>query len=57
MWAVSDLDDETLKRSKLEPQPGIQKAFDRAIALIRSQDKEPYAVIMPQGSLTIPLIE
>lgn len=57
MWAVSDLDDEILLRAKLEPQESIQKAFDKAVATIKAEGKEPYAVILPQGSLTIPLIE
>ncbi|MCM1987591.1 nickel-dependent lactate racemase [Methanococcoides seepicolus] len=57
MWAVSDLDDEILLRAKLEPQESIQKAFDKAVATIKAEGKEPYAIILPQGSLTIPLIE
>lgn len=57
MWAVSDLNDEILLRAKLEPQESIQKAFDKAVATIKAEGKEPYAVILPQGSLTIPLIE
>ncbi|ABE51896.1 nickel-dependent lactate racemase [Methanococcoides burtonii] len=57
MWAVSDLDDEILLRAKLEPQESVQKAFDKAVAVIKADKKEPYAIILPQGSLTIPLIE
>ncbi|NPE28653.1 nickel-dependent lactate racemase [Methanococcoides sp. SA1] len=57
MWAVSDLDDEILLRAKLDPQESIQKAFDKAVATIKAEEKEPYAIILPQGSLTIPLIE
>ncbi|MCD4806060.1 MAG: nickel-dependent lactate racemase [Methanococcoides sp.] len=57
MWAVSDLDDEILLRAKLEPQESIQKAFDKAVVTIKAEGKEPYAIILPQGSLTIPLIE
>ncbi|MCD4800318.1 MAG: nickel-dependent lactate racemase [Methanococcoides sp.] len=56
MWAVSDLDDEILLRAKLEPQESIQKAFDKAVATIKAEGKEPYAIILPQGSLTIPLM-
>lgn len=57
MWAVSDLDSDVLKSAKLESQEGIQEAFDKAINIIKEQGKEPYAIILPQGSLTVPLIE
>ncbi|WP_406671495.1 nickel-dependent lactate racemase [Methanolobus sp. ZRKC4] len=57
MWAVSDLDEDTLRRAKLEPYKNIQETFDRAVEEIKSQGKEPYAVILPQGSLTVPLLE
>jgi len=57
MWMVTDLDDSIVTKAKLTPQEGIQQALDRAVEQIKSQDKEPYAVIMPQGSLVIPLID
>jgi len=57
MWMVSDLDDSIIRKAKLEPQVGIQQAFETAVERIRAEGREPYAVIMPQGSLTIPLIE
>ncbi|WP_406660732.1 nickel-dependent lactate racemase [Methanolobus sp. ZRKC3] len=57
MLAVSDLDDKTLRMSKLEPCKSMQEAFDRAVSRIKEEGKEPYAVILPQASLTVPLLE
>jgi nickel-dependent lactate racemase len=57
MWAVSDLDIDTLEMAKLKPHTDLQETFDKAIAAIRAKGKEPYAVILPQGSLTVPLIK
>ncbi|WP_342707580.1 nickel-dependent lactate racemase [Methanolobus profundi] len=57
MWAISDLHHDTIRMAKLEPCMDIQETFDRAIAKIKEQGKEPYAVILPQGSLTVPLLE
>lgn len=57
MWAVSDLDDDILEKAKLKPYKNIQETFDRAVAEIRNKGKEPYAVILPQGSLTVPLLD
>ncbi|MDW7730966.1 MAG: nickel-dependent lactate racemase [Methanolobus sp.] len=57
MWAVSDLDDDILRMAKLQPCKDIQDTFDKAVAKIKNQGKEPYAVILPQGSLTVPLLE
>lgn len=57
MWAVSDLDDDTLKMAKLQPCKDIKETFNRAVEKIKSKGKEPHAVILPQGSLTVPLLE
>ncbi|TGC09857.1 general glycosylation pathway protein [Methanolobus halotolerans] len=57
MWAVSDLHNDTLRMAKLQPSKDIQKTFDRAVEKIKSQNKDPYAVILPQGSLTVPLLK
>ncbi|MDN5309313.1 MAG: lactate racemase [Methanolobus sp.] len=57
MWAVSELDETTVRKAKLQPCMDIQGTFDRAVAKIRNQGKEPYAVILPQGSLTVPLLK
>ncbi len=57
MWAVSDLDTCTLEMARLKPHTDLQETFDMAIATIRAKGKEPYAVILPQGSLTVPLVK
>ncbi|MBN2110056.1 MAG: nickel-dependent lactate racemase [Methanosarcinaceae archaeon] len=57
MWAVSELNDDILRMAKLLPGMDVQGTFDRAIEKIKGQGKDPYAIILPQGSLTVPLIE
>ncbi len=57
MWAVSDLDDDILEMARLKPHTGLQETFDKAIDITRAMGKEPYAVILPQGSLTVPLVK
>lgn len=56
MWAVTDLDDSIVKSAMLKPYSDIQTAVDDAVKLIRSKGKKPRAVVMPFGSLTVPLI-
>jgi len=55
MWAVTGLNDEILKKAMLKPFPDVQTAVDKAIDLIKSKGKIPKIVVMPLGSLTIPL--
>jgi hypothetical protein len=56
MWAVTDLDDKIIKKSQMKPFSDIQKAVDDAVKLIKDKGKKPRAVVMPFGSLTVPLI-
>ena len=56
MWAVTDLDDETIKKSQLKPFSDIQTAIDSAVNIIKEKGKIPKTVVMPFGSLTVPLI-
>ena len=56
MWAVTDLDDETIKKSQLKPYSDIQSAIDDAVEVIKKKGKQPRTVVMPSGSLTVPLI-
>ena len=55
MWAVTDLDDETIKKSQLKPFSDIQTAIDSAVNIIKEKGKIPKTVVMPFGSLTVPL--
>ncbi|MBN2066211.1 MAG: nickel-dependent lactate racemase, partial [Candidatus Thermoplasmatota archaeon] len=56
MWAVTDLDDEIMKTAMLKPYSSIQGALDEAVKAIRSKGMIPRVIIMPYGSLTIPLL-
>jgi lactate racemase len=56
MWAVTDLVKEDIKKAKLKPYSNIQKALDDAIKKIKGKGKKPKIVVMPFGSLTIPLL-
>ena len=56
MWAVTDLDDDIVKRAMLKPYSNIQTAIDDAVNKIESKGKDPKVVLMPFGSLTIPII-
>lgn len=56
IWAVTDLDDDTIKKAMLRPYSDIQNAIDDAIKLIKLKGKKPKIVVMPSGSLTVPLI-
>lgn len=57
MWVVTDLDDEVVRKAMLKPYKTIQSALDDAINVIRNKGKKPRIVVMPQGSLTIPLVQ
>ncbi|UCF12530.1 MAG: nickel-dependent lactate racemase [Thermoplasmatales archaeon] len=56
MWAVTDLDNEIIKKSQMKPYSDIQLAIDDAVELIKKKGKKPTTVVMPSGSLTVPLI-
>jgi len=55
MWAVTDLDDEIVKKAMLKPYPDIQSAVDDAVEIIKARGIQPRIVMMPSGSLTVPL--
>ncbi|MFO7677127.1 MAG: nickel-dependent lactate racemase [Thermoplasmatota archaeon] len=57
MWAVSDLDNSIIKKAQMKPYSGIQQAVDDAIKKIKDKGRTPKIVVMPFGSLTIPLIK
>jgi hypothetical protein len=56
MWAVTDLDDKIIKKSQLKPYSTIQSAIDDAVKFIKDKGKKPKIIVMPFGSLTVPLI-
>lgn len=57
MWAVTDLDDETIKKALLKPCLDIQSAIDNAVEEIKKKGKKVKIIVMPQGSLTVPLVK
>ena len=56
MWAVTDLPRNIVKKAMLKPYSDIQTAVDDAITLIKSKGKKPKIIVMPMGSLTIPVL-
>ncbi|MFH1101002.1 MAG: nickel-dependent lactate racemase [Methanobacteriota archaeon] len=56
MWAVTDLDDAIVRKAMLKPYTKIQSAVDDAVKIMKEKGREPRVVVMPQGSLTIPLL-
>ena len=56
MWAVTELDDETIKKAMMKPYSNLQTALDDAIKTIKAKGEQPKIVVMPFGSLTIPQI-
>jgi nickel-dependent lactate racemase len=56
MWAVTDLEDDIIKKAMLKPYSDIQTAVNDAVDLIKSKGKKPRAIVMPLGSLTVPLL-
>jgi len=57
IWAVTDLDDKIVRKSLMKPFNNIQTALDEAIKKIKIRGDKPSIVVMPFGSLTIPLIK
>ncbi len=57
MWMVSDLDDNIIKKAKLKPFKNIKLALNQAIAEMKLKGRKPHIIIMPSGSLTIPIIK
>ena len=57
MWAVTDLDDSTIKKALLKPCSDIQSAIDDAVEEIKKKGKDVKIIVMPQGSLTVPLVK
>jgi nickel-dependent lactate racemase len=57
IWAVTDLDDKIVRKSLMEPYKNIQTALNEAIKKIKTRGDKPSIVVMPFGSLTVPLIK
>jgi len=57
MWAVTDLEDNVVKKTLMKPYSSIQSAVDDAVKIIKIKGKEPRIIVMPSGSLTIPIVQ
>ena len=57
MCAVTDLPGDIVRAAKMTEKRSIQSAIDEAIAVVRQRGDVPHIVIMPAGSLTVPLMK
>jgi len=57
MLGVTELPDDLLEQINIEPQHDIQKAVDLAIEHVKDLEKEPRIILLPSGSLTVPVLE
>jgi nickel-dependent lactate racemase len=57
MWAVTSLDDKIIKKALLTPKKSIQQAIDDALSMSRENNEMARVVVMPQGSLVIPMVK
>jgi nickel-dependent lactate racemase len=57
MWAVTDLNENIVRKAMMKPYSSLQIAVDDAIEMIKNRGMKPQIVIMPSGSLTIPLVK
>ncbi len=55
IWAVTDLEDKIVKKALMKPYNNIQIALDEAIKKIKTRGDKPRIIVMPFGSLTVPL--
>lgn len=56
IWAVTNLDDKIVKKALMKPYKTIQAAIDDAVNKIKERGITPRIIVMPLGSLTIPLV-
>ena len=56
IWAVTDLENSIVRKALMKPYKNIQTALDEAIKKIKTRGDKPRIVMMPFGSLTVPLI-
>ena len=57
IWAVTDLDNEIIKKAMMKPYASIQSAMNDAIKTIKARGKQPKIIIMPSGNLTVPSVK
>jgi nickel-dependent lactate racemase len=57
VWAVSELSPVVLEQINIDSQPDIQTAVDAAIYEMKKRGEKPSIVFLPNGSLTVPVLE
>ncbi|MBN1280872.1 MAG: nickel-dependent lactate racemase [Candidatus Thermoplasmatota archaeon] len=56
IWAVTDLSESIVQKAFMKPYRSLQAAMNDAVELTAQAGKQPHVVILPQGSLTIPVV-
>jgi nickel-dependent lactate racemase len=54
IWAVSDIDNESIKKAFMKPYPSVQEAVDAAIL---QKGESAKVLFLMDGSITVPLIQ
>jgi len=57
IWAVTQIPEDTLEKINITVQPDPQTAIDNAIKYIQAKGETPKIVILPNGCLTVPVLE
>ncbi|MBU0497887.1 MAG: general glycosylation pathway protein, partial [Candidatus Thermoplasmatota archaeon] len=57
IWAVTDLDETVVRKAMMKPYTDLQNALDDAKAVVTSRGLQPRVIVMPAGSLTVPLVK
>jgi len=56
IWAVTNIDENKIKKAFMKPYNDVQKAVDDAIIKTKYKGLKPKIILLPYGSLTVPLI-
>jgi len=56
IWAVTDLDQETLNPARITKKQNLQSAVDEAILITKQAGKTPNIIVLPSGSLIVPQV-
>ena len=54
LWAVTDLDEGTVRRSRMRPFHDLQQAVEEAVRVMRANGEEPRIMVFPLGGMTVP---
>lgn len=57
IWAVTDLDEQTIRSAMMTPYENLQTAVDEAVKKVTSRGMDPRVVVLPAGSLTVPMVK